>query len=97
MDLPDPVFDAEHKNVLAALVGPFTAVLPQRTVAVMPLGDWFKVWFCFRSDVVSFDNQIRVVGYLAPFPVELRVWSARDSHLGCLLSPRGLHWHYQLV
>ena len=31
MDLPDLVIDAEHKNVLAVLVGSFTAALPQRT------------------------------------------------------------------
>ena len=31
MDLPYLVFDAEHKNVLAVLVGSFTAVLPQRS------------------------------------------------------------------
>ena len=31
MDLPDLVFDAERKNVLAVIVGSFTAVMPQRT------------------------------------------------------------------
>ena len=30
MDLPDQVFDAEHKNVLAIIVVSFTAVMPQR-------------------------------------------------------------------
>ena len=30
MDLPDLVFEGEHKNVLAVIVGSFTAVLPQR-------------------------------------------------------------------
>ena len=32
MDLPDLVFDAEHKNLLAIIVVSFTAVMPQRTV-----------------------------------------------------------------
>ena len=32
MDLPDLVFDAERKNVLAVIVGSFTAVMPQRNV-----------------------------------------------------------------
>ena len=31
MDLPDLVFDAKRKNVLAVIVGSFTAVMPQRT------------------------------------------------------------------
>ena len=30
MDLPDLVFETEHKNVLAVIVESFTAVLPQR-------------------------------------------------------------------
>ena len=30
MDLPDLVFYAERKNVLAVIVGSFTAVMPQR-------------------------------------------------------------------
>ena len=30
MDLPDLVFDAERKNVLAVIVESFTAVMPQR-------------------------------------------------------------------
>ena len=36
MDLPDLVFDAEHKNVLAVIVGSFTAVMPQRIAGDVP-------------------------------------------------------------
>ena len=38
MDLPDQVFDAEHKNVLAIIVVSFTAVMPQRILHSQTLG-----------------------------------------------------------
>ena len=40
MDLPDLVFDAERKNVLAVIVGSFTAVMPQRSVGVAICGSY---------------------------------------------------------
>ena len=40
MDLPDLVFYAERKNVLAVIVESFTAVMPQRSIQ-----DYFKQRF----------------------------------------------------
>ena len=59
MDLPDLIFEAEHKNVLAVIVGSFTAVLPQRNVhgyGTQPAGR--------RIHVATRDH--RSVGYRVP-------------------------------
>ena len=42
MDLPDQVFDAEHKNVLAIIVVSFTAVMPQRNTYLLQIADEYE-------------------------------------------------------